>query len=490
VEAGAGTGKTRTMVLRILRLVMEEGVSIRRIAAITFTEKAAAELRAKIREALQDELAKSPGAAPARQALADIDAATISTIHSFCQSLLKRRPLQAALDPLATILDQDDEDELLAKFYDRFFDDLAMDPPPALRKVWRILPLRARRDRDDVLWRMCTALCRDADLLLDKPAQRTADHESLRADIRERVRALRAFIGGNCKDLSDNAATAGLEYLDALDAFDAAIDRDDDTVPVPPKPARPRGAAKNWAAGTLERFRADRDALIAVAGPYAKTIHAPLVWDVYEIARAFAKRFDEQKERLGLLGFQDLLVRANRMLGENADYVRADLASLYDELLIDEFQDTDPLQVEIASRLTGLAGVSPGSGPRLFVVGDPKQSIYRFRRADIEIYEEAKRRWLAAGEPHFLTVNFRCAPAIIDAVNEVFSALLPSDAATPTDPRYVPLVAGRSESGERRAPKGAGVVVLHPARNLGKGDQIGAPSYAAIARWIATSVRD
>ncbi|MCC6157638.1 MAG: UvrD-helicase domain-containing protein [Deltaproteobacteria bacterium] len=490
IEAGAGTGKTRTMVLRILRLVMEEGVGIRRVPAITFTEKAAAELRAKIREALQAELARSPGATAARQALAEIDAATISTIHSFCQSLLKRRPLQAALDPLATILDQHAEDELLADVYDCWFDELVLDPPPAMRKVWRAQPIRARRDGSDVLWRICAAVCRDADLLMDRPARRTADLAVDWARVRERARALRDFISANCTDLSDKAASNGLAWLDALDAFDPTEERDDDTRPDPPKPDNRGGSAKKWTAGALDQFKADRDELHDAVAGFMRTIHASVVWDVYEIARGFARRFDERKTRLGLLGFQDLLVRANRMLDENADDVRADLASLYDEMLIDEFQDTDPLQVEIASRLAGILGERSGAKPRLFVVGDPKQSIYRFRRADIEIYEEAKRRWLAGGEPHFLTVNFRCAPAIIDAVNAVFSAILPADAATETDPRYVPLVAGRLESGDRRAPKGAGVVVLRPGRTLGKADRPGALSYAAIARWIAKSVRD
>ncbi len=489
IEAGAGTGKTRTMVLRILRLVMEEGVSIRRIAAITFTEKAAAELRAKIREALQGELAKSPGAAPARQALADIDTATISTIHSFCQTLLKRRPLQAALDPLSTILDQNAEDELLADAYDRWFDEMLDDPPPALRKVWRALPIRARRDDSDVVWRMCAAVCRDADLLLDRPARRTADRDADWAIVREKARELRAFIAENCTDLSDKAAENGLAWLDALDAFDPTVEGVDVAQADPPKPDRRGGSAKKWVAGALDRFKADRDDLNVALESCVRTLHAAVVWDVYELARSFARGFDERKRKLGLLGFQDLLVRANRMLEENAEDVRADLASLYDEMLIDEFQDTDPLQVEIASRLAGLHGGHADARPRLFVVGDPKQSIYRFRRADIEIYEETKRRWLAGGEPHFLTVNFRCAPAIIDAVNAVFSAILPTDAATETDPRYVPLVAGRTDSGDRRAPRGAGVAVLRPSRTLGKADRPGELSYAAIARWIAKSVR-
>ncbi len=488
IEAGAGTGKTRTMVERILRLIVDEGVAIRRIAAITFTEKAAAELRAKIREALQAELAKSPGTTPARRALAEIDAASISTIHSFCQSLLKRRPLQAAMDPLATILDQGAEDELRADVYDRWFDKLVADPPPALLALWRALPVRARRDDADALWRMCGAVCRDADLLAGTAAQRTFDREREWTEIRIRAAALRELVSGTCIDSSDLAAMRGLEYLDALDRFDP--NSTDEKRQVAPKPNRQGGSAKKWASGGLEAFKAARDELAGAVQKYLTIMNAAVVWDVFDLARDFARRFDERKRRLGLLGFQDLLVRANRMLSENADDVRADLAGLYDEILIDEFQDTDPLQVEIAARL---AGISVGRGdakPRLFVVGDPKQSIYRFRRADIEIYERAKTDWLANGAPHFLTVNFRCAPAIIDAVNDIFAAIWPGDAATDKDPRYVPLVAGRLDSGKGRAPKGAGVVVLRSTRALGKADRPNDLSYAAIARWIAKSERD
>jgi ATP-dependent helicase/nuclease subunit A len=163
--------------------------------------------------------------------------------------------------------------------------------------------------------------------------------------------------------------------------------------------------------------------------------------------RSFVLQYAEERRGQGRLEFHDLLVQARRLLRRNAS-VRREVQERFSHLLVDEFQDTDPLQVEIAALI---AGKDTGGAPppwreaviedgRLFFVGDPKQSIYRFRRADIALYQDVQRRFTE--QTVRLTQNFRSVPPVIDWVNHIFGELM-AEGAPEGQATYTPLHASR-----------------------------------------------
>ena len=179
----------------------------------------------------------------------------------------------------------------------------------------------------------------------------------------------------------------------------------------------------------LRKFRDDAGANLA---PLLRDEMRPIV-GIYE----------ELKQRAGLLDFLDLLLVARDLVRDNAE-VRADLQNRFTHIFIDEFQDTDPLQAEILLLLSAAdpaesnwRRVRPTPG-KLFIVGDPKQSIYRFRRADVSLYQGLKHRLVMRGAAlEHLTVSFRATPAIQKMVNAALAPLMPAE--SETQPGYVPL---------------------------------------------------
>lgn len=455
VEAGAGTGKTTVLVERVLALVATGRVRLRRLAAITFTEAAASELRDRVREALERAVAGAglPDAHPiddagrrrCEQALAELDDAAIGTLHGFAQRILAEHPLESGLPPAFEVAGEIEAsiafDERWAAFADRLLDD------PALEAT--LLEAFTLGLRLDWLRALARRLHDHHDRLLDAPfgahhpgGLRPVDPEPvlgpLRAALAHRV---------SCTDPDDKLALH-LERLAGhartLEAADDDLERLDLLARGPGLATR-YGRSGNWPDVTLvrgllawaEEARAELLARrrAAVIGPLAAAVRA----DVLDAAEA--------RRRAGVLGFHDLLVLARQLLREDP-VARRRVAERFDCLLVDEMQDTDPIQVELAVLL---ATDDPGAGSRpwsavplepgrLFFVGDPKQSIYRFRRADVTLYERV-RALLGTGAVA-LQVNFRSVPGILDWVNHVFAILMGGDDRS-LQAAYVPLVAHR-----------------------------------------------
>ncbi|MCZ7526481.1 MAG: UvrD-helicase domain-containing protein [Acidimicrobiia bacterium] len=405
VEAGAGTGKTTVLVERVLALVATGRVRLRRLAAITFTEAAASELRDRVREALERAVAGAglPDAHPiddagrrrCEQALAELDDAAIGTLHGFAQRILAEHPLESGLPPAFEVAGEIEAsiafDERWAAFADRLLDD------PALEAT--LLEAFTLGLRLDWLRALARRLHDHHDRLLDAPfgahhpgGLRPVDPEPvlgpLRAALAHRV---------SCTDPDDKLALH-LERLAGhartLEAADDDLERLDLLARGPGLATR-YGRSGNWPDVTLvrgllawaEEARAELLARrrAAVIGPLAAAVRA----DVLDAAEA--------RRRAGVLGFHDLLVLARQLLREDP-VARRRVAERFDCLLVDEMQDTDPIQVELAVLL---ATDDPGAGSRpwsavplepgrLFFVGDPKQSIYRFRRADVTLYERVR----------------------------------------------------------------------------------------------------
>lgn len=491
IEAGAGTGKTTLLVGRILGLLTDEKkpTPLSRIAAITFTEKAAGELKVKLREKIEEAAAKENAPTDLLpQALRDLETAAIGTLHSFARALLTERPLEAGIDPRAEILDEDEHQRLLAEVYDQWFDEQVADPAPIFRWYLAEKEYYQRRDDHDWLWKLAKAICQNPDILLDRQAQREFDAGDALTRLRQLTETLAEHSRTNCVDPSDKGYQDAMAFVGIVRALPEAAEAALKQIRSSAKLKTNTGKAGNWQPGEGAANKELRKNLREGVDEILRLAHSSQVWDLFELAQRFGQRFAAEKKKRGVLSFQDLLTGAIALL-RNHKNVRQYFQEKFDFLLIDEFQDTDPLQVEIAYFLcedgaradtVEQVKLSPG---KLAVVGDPKQSIYRFRRADIEVYENTKQTLLGGQPPQNITVNWRCAPAIIETVNKVFAPLMQLDPEIPASPEYVPLAPGRDTM-----PPRAGVTLLQADRATESGPQVRGWEYAAIARWIKRAV--
>jgi len=435
VEAGAGTGKTTELVERILRLVATGRAQMPHLAAITFTEAAAAELRDRVREELEkaarDESLPPDERECCRAALDEVDAAAIETLHGFAQRILSAHPLEAGLPPLIEVQDEIRSsiafEERWSEFVDRLLDDAALEE--ALLRA-HILGLETKQLRE-----VAREFHRHWDRLEDAAIE-TAPLPPL--DVSPLLDALAepCALMGHCSDHSDWL----YHHLEAMERYRkrlAAADSDLGTLRVMAERTRishKYGKKENWAGVTPAAIR---DALQTASGVRDRLLQdarAAVLPPLLAALRGFILQYAEERRRQGRLEFHDLLVQARDLLRRDASVRRALKAQL-SHLLIDEFQDTDPLQIEIAVLLAGSDADSPPPAwqeaaveeGRLFFVGDPKQSIYRFRRADIALYQAVQRRF--ADRTVRLTQNFRSLRPVIDWVNAVFAPLLGEGAA-------------------------------------------------------------
>ncbi|WP_322818817.1 UvrD-helicase domain-containing protein [Tepidiforma sp.] len=442
VEAGAGAGKTTALVDRIVRLVAE-GASVEQIAAITFTEKAAAELSDRVRQRLE-EAAEGSGAFASwgdvarrrcRGAAEGLDGASFQTIHAFARRILASYPVQAGLPPEFDVLDEAEEEIDLREQLRRLLDALESDEgargPLALAYTLRLQPRHVRG--------LAREFARNWDRL------RVGGFELPRVEPDWEPPLLELLDGIEPEATTPQLAT----HLEELRSFAERL---------------AAAYGRYLAAGSGERERRLVEMLtLATRAPRFKTgvgKGRPLVRvkEAYEawlgeirswaLARllpriqAFALEYAEERRRAGRVTFHDLLVLAVDLLRGDAEVRRA-LHRRFAYLLVDEFQDTDPLQVELAALIAGEPGevcawqeASVAQG-RLFFVGDPKQSIYRFRRADIRIYLSAKGAFDAEHEQ--LTTNFRSTRAIVRWVNAVCGRLFAGDGAGGYQAPWVPL---------------------------------------------------
>ncbi len=456
VEAGAGTGKTRTLIRRILTLVLERDVPLGRIAAMTFTEKAAGELKTRLREQLDEVLAG--GAAPERtkralRARFDLEAAEISTIHSFCSRLLRERPVEAGVDPDFAAGDEllaaDLADETFAGWFDR---EVRRGDGPVADALRAGADPAAIRDLSTELY--------GARLILDRAKLPMDANEEARETLDAAIAAFEEA-QGSLSSRKPGAEQAGqlLQFLDRLRDVRKALVAGAVPLPLPESIRLTTG----WPVEARERIKAAR----LVLKPLEDLLPAlPLVPKltalVEEMRRSFFPEIEAAKRKRGVLDFDDLLLRARDLLRDSRA-AREHFRGRFDTLVVDEFQDTDPVQAEIVMRLAAPPApqsddwtvLTPEPG-RIFLVGDPKQSIYRFRRADVETYGEARER---VARLLRLSTNFRSAGPLLEFVNAVGPALLPAPVGSP--PWMVPYSDLSAGPGTKPGPS-PGVLFLAP----------------------------
>jgi len=433
VEAGAGSGKTHALVDRVTTLVLRDGVPLRTIAAVTFTEKAGAELRDRLRVEFE-KARKGPSRDLADAALDDLDSASIGTLHAFAQQILLAHPIEAGLPPLIDVLDEVGSsvafEERWAELQQQLLDDDSIAEPLLLAMAVGV-ELKHLRS-------LARLFGNDWDLIAERVLVDPPELVSM-PDLNGLVAAA-AQIGGvalSCVDPEDRLLPKVQQIRELGVMLDAATDQETQLAILQTlrglKIGR-IGRKENWP--DINKVRGDCAEVVEVAGSLVELL---LDACLRHLSHWIAERVLESAEvrrAEGRLEFHDLLVLARDLLRRDAA-VRSDLQERFERLLLDEFQDTDPIQIELAVRIAGGAEaeaedwreVDVPEG-RLFVVGDPKQSIYRFRRANIATYLTAQE---LLGETVALTTNFRTVSPILEWINTVFETLIqPQEAAQPS----------------------------------------------------------
>ena len=449
VNAGAGSGKTTALVARVTSLVLDDDVRLSRIAAVTFTEKAGAELRDRLRaEFEQIWRAKDARSEVAQQALDDLDGAAIGTLHAYAQRILTEHPVEAALPPIIEVLDEVGSsvafDERWSGLQSALLDDDAIAQPLLLAMALGMTLGHVRS--------LALVLGKDWDLIDERiladpaPTLRMPDFTDLVGRARDFV-----DVRDHCSS-ADDRLLPRFEQLHALvSRFDAAPDEESRLALLASIGALKfsRGQKPNWPPSwPVAEVRQQGNDLAAEAGSLVGGVLDQCLRLVTRWVAARVRDSADARRREGKLEFHDLLVLSRDLLRRDAD-VRAALHEDYQRLLLDEFQDTDPIQIELAARICGGVGadaerwqdveIPPG---RLFVVGDAKQSIYRFRRASIATYLDAQGH---IGDGASLTTNFRTVAPILDWINAVFAELI--QPVPNGQPEYVPLGCARPDVG-------------------------------------------
>jgi ATP-dependent exoDNAse (exonuclease V) beta subunit len=462
VEAGAGTGKTTQLVDRIANLVLHEGVRLVNIAAITFTEAAAAELQARIRVKFERGAATSEGDERRRclDALADADLAAISTLHGFASRLLNEYAVDAGLPPRVTVLDEVSSqlahEDRWARFVDRLYDDPGNEP--LLERAHLVgIALEARYLGQPTLKDVAADLNDNWDRLApivaaERPPIGPVDFSAFDDAVVTLAKA-----ADECSDRTDRLHLRIVE--DLLPEMQVLVDHPDPDIELQ---QLAMVAREPWTTGNIGRkaswgrdpkairdlVREVNDAAGQVVARAADEVLRNLLVLVADEVLAAA----QQRREEGGLEFHDLLVLAREML-RTSPSARAGLHERYTHILLDEFQDTDPIPIELAMRIA--ASITGGGADswkeldvddgRLFFVGDPKQSIYRFRRADIELFLDARDRFGPDGTWARLTTNFRTVAPVLAWVNAYFASVMAEEEAG-KQPRYEPLSAWRDPS--------------------------------------------
>src|SRR5208337_3670506 len=501
IEAAAGTGKTTALVNRIVSVIGSGRGELARIVAVTFTEKAAGELklrlRAEIERARQCTEPSSEGRARFDLALKQLEEARIGTIHSFCADLLRERPVEARVDPMFEVAPEDVAGEMFDAAFERWFERILDQPGEGMRRLLRRRDLSARTGPREIARHAALELkdWRDFDSPWQhSPFARDAEIDAIIAEVEAlgKLGELGEDDDWLAKSLQDiakpvNESTRlepvrGRDY----DALESVLIR------------LCTGRHWNWKgygggfgeverdeifrrrAALHERLKKFRDDAGANLAPLLRDE----LWPVVGI-------YEDLKRRAGRLDFLDLLLVARNLVRDNPA-VRAGLQSRFTHIFVDEFQDTDPLQAEILLLLasadpaeTNWLKVKPIAG-KLFIVGDPKQSIYRFRRADVSLYQGVKQLLLMHGaQLEYLTVSFRSTPAIQTMVNAAFAPLMSEESGT--QPAYAPLMPYRAEA--RTQPPIVVLPVPEPYGDYGrvvdwKIDESLPEAIAAYARWL------
>ena len=400
-----------------------------------------------------------------------MDAASIQTLHSFAQSLLRELPLEAGLPPGFEMLDPIEADLRFQQAWDQWLDE-SLESAELGPKLARALHLGLNLDQ---LRRVASALNGDYDLVADssiaEAPEPTLTIGNRLADAVTEIERLRQFSRIGVGDpLFDHAAevVALAQRLPAAGGGDRAYERALVRLLGWKRLSTRSGSQKDWdkddvtGVNACKLLKETLQDIEAVRAEEITSLRTAAFSPALEAVRKFVVDQSAQRKEEGHAGFHDLLVWARDMLRDNPD-ARRRFQRRFHHLLVDEFQDTDPIQAEIAFFLAGDPDDRAGSMSKdweaivptpgkLFMVGDPKQSIYRFRRADIVTMAHVRNHLVHESTP--LQQNFRSQQSIISWVNHVFSRWMRNEDGSELQAEYRDLVAthGVSKEGEEAPP--------------------------------------
>ncbi|MFQ3589094.1 MAG: UvrD-helicase domain-containing protein [Chloracidobacterium sp.] len=438
VTAGPGAGKTRVLTERFLRLLEQPGVGVENIVAITFTNKAANEMRERIRQRIEARIAAHLGTGAElqwRQRKRQLEAAAIGTIHGFCSRLLREFPLEAGVDPYFSTLDEYTATALLDLAAQQVVTaeidsggPLAAELVAAYGRAELVAALKQVFNQ----LRSLGVTLDEAEHLTRQKTLTPDDYEKRYRETDGWVEALRTLV------VEEGQPQKPSKTLEAAQRFLEAWAQERDLIEPAPTPEQmPAFLA------ALARLRA---ALPDARGKFSQPVKSLQAWlgtrsqgggqleaayldvcardyqqVVFKLLRGIDFLYSQAKRESAALDFEDLQLRARHLLG--SEDIRRRVRLRYRHFLVDEFQDTNHLQRDILDALGAAAG--PCSGQTFFFVGDRKQSIYAFRGAEVEVFDEVLKAAAAQGGKHLrLDVNFRSDPRLVAFFNAFFSRVM------------------------------------------------------------------
>jgi len=433
VEASAGSGKTSSLIRRMAALVKSGKFKVDEITAITFTRKAAIELKERFQQKIEDSFRETEDEKEKgylSEALSNLEQCYLGTIHSFCACLLRERPIEAGLDPEFAELDELDDTLLKEEAWERYMLNLKIEESPSLIHLEE-LGIKPS-ELADCYKTVCTY-----------PEVKPSFPVSPKPNIKEAVKEIISFSDEANQYIPDEEPKMGYDKLQEavlsvkrMMGFYDYIKEDYNKIKLLENFSKSEKITLNrWT--SKEKAKEYRDSIILelqekVITPTLQQWREYCYADTIKFVLPAVEYYHELRQKVSMLNFQDLLLKTSRLLRDYPE-VRQYFQQKYKCLLVDEFQDTDPIQAEIIFYLTGQDVYEknwqkliprPGS---LFVVGDPQQSIYRFRRADIAIYNLVKGLIeKSGGEVLKLQANFRSLHSIGSYLNPIFEELFSS----------------------------------------------------------------
>jgi ATP-dependent exoDNAse (exonuclease V) beta subunit len=415
LDAGAGSGKTSVLVERFARSVLEDGVEVGAILVITFTEKAAAELRDRIRARLRE-----LGAVEQARAT---EGAYISTIHGFCARVLRAGALPAGLDPDFEVLDEVLAGRMRAAAFARALTAVAARDRRLVDLVadWGAGPLRA-----------ATAAVHDqlrsAGMIAPRLPLVTAPADDGAARLESAARALLAELSA--------VPEPGVRVAEGIDRAQRALDVASEGATAVWPPALRRLTLRNGAAALgTDACTEYREALAGFGAAAGAAAAVPLRDVLDELLAAYGTEYAAAKRAASGLDFEDLELGARQLLASD-DALRERYAERFATIMVDELQDTNAVQLGLIESI---------AHDNLFTVGDAQQSIYGFRHADVELFSARGRRLEQTGARLTLATNFRSRPEILRVIDHGFEHELGDE--------FIRLLPGRGDDAEDAGPR-------------------------------------
>jgi ATP-dependent helicase/nuclease subunit A len=410
LRAGAGTGKTSVLVDRFCAAALDPEGGVERILAFTFTERAADQLRRRIRDELSTRILEAEGERleSLRAALEATDRAWISTIHGFCRRLLASHPAAAGIDPRFRVVDEAEAERLAVRAFETALGEMVESGEP---EALELAAANRRRTLLEMTRGAYDELRSHGDPNPALPELAPPDTEAALASLIEAAREAHV----ECQEANGKGASSR-ERIAAAAELDPALPPDDELLETL-RGLEITSKAKPFKGEACERYT---KALKRAQAAVAAHVLGPAYEQLRDLVARFGARYEQLKEERAALDFEDLQLKTVDLLGAS-DALRDRYREQFDHLMVDEFQDTNGLQLRLIERLRG-------PGTRLFLVGDEFQSIYGFRHADVEVYRREHRRFAEGGEPSGdalpLTGNFRAAPELVAATNALGRGLL------------------------------------------------------------------